>query len=184
MNRSYAYLHGHTFSFNAINLHWRALKWGTFLILALVLDASAMSANELTKCLKKGGGIYAESECRARKIVELKQQQQVNDRNIRLELSDCKPTIFGYDYSSALENYAKAQKNWALFSAHNCSLVRDTFGQGTAYAGIALNCDIKLREQNLERTNKFLKELRDTRSMLLEENKTAQFKDSPAIVCK
>lgn len=167
-----------------ISLCWRAAAYATIFVQVFAFNVFAMSTEELARCLKKGGGIYSEGECHSMRIESLKRDQLMVSKKIRSELVQCTPQLVGYDYKSALTNYVAAQKSWELFINHNCDLIADTFGQGTAMAGDSLRCEIDLRMQNLKRSKDFLGVLNRKRSYLLQENHTEQFKQSPAIICK
>lgn len=117
----------------------------TFLSLVIALPASAQNKEEEAQkqfddCMESSQGTIEMGFCYRVHADQLHAMLDDKINEIEPHLASNGPELT--DYAQAAIDFAAANKAWLDFVKHDCAVLSNTFGAGTAFALVGMSCEI------------------------------------------
>lgn len=141
----------------------------------------ASESHQMKECNEKTDNRY--EECQQLFFDELEKESHRIDKEIKRELSNCRPEIVGYDYELAQKKYVEFRKYSELNINAFCDVFDAIFGQGTARTESSLACIIDRKKYEISQAELILEEVVRVRRYL-KEVRHGSSGELPGIICK
>lgn len=98
-----------------------------------------LNKKQFENCMEKSQGNLEMVQCYATLSEKLKSMLDTKVNQIKLLLSQKSPE--STDYAQAAVSFSKAQEAWLKFVKHDCAVLDNTFGSGSAVALASMDCE-------------------------------------------